>query len=329
MDTGTHVIMGAGLVGLSTLDPALAQNAASFEAVLCGTMIGSVIPDIDTLLKLKDNATYIRHHRGVTHALPATLLWPTFITASLHPFFPEASALHLWLWTCLAVVIHVGTDLFNAYGTQALRPFSNRWIALDMISIFDPFITGAHLAGFVLWYLFGRPGPTFLAVYALLIGYYFLRARHHRRAVNLVKQQIEGLEKIFLSPTMRWHTYHLATIGEHHYYVGIVSGRRIRVIDTFKKAALPDHPAIPVLLSDKNVAAFLSFSPIYRYDFIEYGDYYELRLTDLRYYKSGHYPFVAVARADRRLNLLSSYTGWIYNTEKLERKLVPNVSTSD
>ena len=52
MDTGTHVVMGVALTGLATLDP---HVTPTFAAVATGIMVGSQIPDIDTVLKLKNN----------------------------------------------------------------------------------------------------------------------------------------------------------------------------------------------------------------------------------------------------------------------------------
>ena len=37
------------------------------------------------------------------------------------------------LFTCFV-------DIFNSYGTQALRPISNKWIQLGVINTFDPII---------------------------------------------------------------------------------------------------------------------------------------------------------------------------------------------
>lgn len=134
MDTGTHIVMGIALGGLAAADPVVASHPATMTAVFAGTIIGSQIPDIDTVLKLRSNAIYIRHHRGATHSIPAVLFWPLLITAVLGLIMPSANILHLWLWTFLAVFLHVFVDIFNSYGTQALRPISNRWIALGVIN---------------------------------------------------------------------------------------------------------------------------------------------------------------------------------------------------
>ncbi len=140
MDSGTHFVMGIALGGLALADPVVANHSMTFTAVMAGTIIGSQAPDVDTVLKLRNNAIYIRHHRGITHSLPAVALWPILITAVLSFIIQDANVFHLWLWTFLAVALHVFVDIFNAYGTQAIRPFSRKWVALGVINTFDPII---------------------------------------------------------------------------------------------------------------------------------------------------------------------------------------------
>lgn len=71
---------------------------------------------------------------------------------------------------------------------------------------------------------------------------------------------------------------------------------------------------------DKNISAFLSFSPVYKWEIDTYQDHYEVRFIDLRYRSKGHYPFVAIAHIDRdTMELITSYTGWIFSEEKLQK----------
>ena len=67
MDTGTHLVMGIALGGLSLVDPVVANHTVTFVAVMGGTLLGSQAPDADTILKLKNNAVYIRHQIGRAH----------------------------------------------------------------------------------------------------------------------------------------------------------------------------------------------------------------------------------------------------------------------
>src|SRR5690625_4171995 len=149
MDTGTHVVMGIALGGLATIDPIVANDPTLFNAVLIGTVVGSQAPDFDTVLKFRNNATYLKHHRGATHSIPAIFIWAILIAGIIFQFTPQVNFFHLFSWTFLAVVLHVFVDLFNAYGTQALRPFTNRWIAFGFINTFDPYIFALHIVGVV------------------------------------------------------------------------------------------------------------------------------------------------------------------------------------
>nr|WP_307189894.1 metal-dependent hydrolase [Geomicrobium sp. JCM 19037] len=88
MDSATHVVMGVGLCGLATLDPVVAQDQVTFGAAVVGIMLGSQAPDLDTVLKMKNNATYIKNHRGATHSLPAVLLWSVLISVVIFTFVP-------------------------------------------------------------------------------------------------------------------------------------------------------------------------------------------------------------------------------------------------
>ena len=50
-------------------------------------------------------------------------------------------------------VLHVFVDIFNSYGTQALRPITNKWIQLSVINTFDPIIFIILSTGVLLWIL--------------------------------------------------------------------------------------------------------------------------------------------------------------------------------
>lgn len=321
MDTGTHVVMGIALGGLATLDPTVAASHATTTSVLIGVIAGSQIPDIDTVLKLRNNAIYIRNHRGVTHSVPAVLLWPLVLLAVIYPFFPDANLLHLWGWTFAAVFIHVFVDIFNAYGTQALRPFSSKWVALGVINTFDPFIFAIHILGIIVWVLGANPGYTFLVMYAIVIGYYFKRFQAKKRVLVEVRSLIPDATEIIIAPTMKFHQWRIAAMNKDLFFVGRAENGKVKILDRFKRIPVPKTPVIEAAKKDPNISAFLSFSPVYRWEVDEYDHYYEVRFIDLRYRSNGHYPFVAVVQLDHDLNPISSYTGWVFSEKKLRKKL--------
>ncbi|WP_338753375.1 metal-dependent hydrolase [Bacillus sp. FJAT-52991] len=321
MDTGTHIVMGFALGGLSTLDPAVAADPATKYAVLTAVVIGSQVPDIDTILKLRNNAVYIRNHRGATHSIPAMILWSILITAVLYFFMPESNVLHLWLWTQIAVSLHVFVDIFNAYGTQALRPFSSKWIALGVINTFDPFIFSIHVVGLSLWGVGFNPGYTFIVIYLILIGYYILRFQMQGAIRNAVHRLIPDAEEVIIAPTIRFNLWRIAVKTPTHFYVARGYRRSVTILDKYKRVPIPDSPLFQAAKQDRNLDAFLHFSPVYRWEVAEYDDCYEVKFIDLRYRNNGYYPFVAVVQLDLDYQIVGSYTGWIFSEEKLRKKL--------
>jgi inner membrane protein len=321
LDTGTHVVMGIALGGLATLDPAIGVDNAAANAVMLGAIFGSQAPDLDTILKLRNNAKYIRNHRGITHSIPAIFIWSFLITGMITIFIPESNLLHLWLWTLLAIILHVFVDIFNAYGTQALRPFTKKWIALGIINTFDPFIFVIHLVGIAIWLLGGHPGYTFLSVYIILIGYYIIRFSMQRRIIHRLHKLLPHIEQVIISPTMRFRRWHIAIMTNTSFHVARAVDGEIMFLDEFERIPVPQTDVIRAAEKDDNISAFLSFSPVYRWEVDEYTDHYEVRFIDLRYRSKGYYPFVAIVQLDLELNIVSSYTGWIFSEEKLRKKL--------
>lgn len=322
MDTGTHLVMGIAISGLALADPVVASSPVTFAAVATGIILGSQAPDVDTILKLRNNAVYIRHHRGITHSLPAVMIWPILITIVLHLFFQSANVLHLWLWTFGAVALHVFVDIFNAYGTQAIRPISKRWVALGIINTFDPIIFGMHVVAILAWLFGAPPVPTMATLYTVLVLYYVVRIFLHRAVVKAVKSTVPDAENVILSPTRYFLQYRVAANSKTHHYVGRAYGRSITIYDQFVIKPLPATPLFNAAVQDENFKSFLSFSPIYRWEVrtLKNG-LQEVRLIDLRYRSNNRYPFVAVAHLDEDYHIVQSYTGWIFTEEKLQSKL--------
>ncbi|WP_342598985.1 metal-dependent hydrolase [Psychrobacillus sp. FSL H8-0483] len=321
MDTGTHIVMGIALGGLALADPVVASSSLTTTAVIAGTIIGSQAPDIDTVLKLRNNAVYIRHHRGITHSIPAVLLWPLLISGVLWLIIPEANFLHLWLWTFLAVFLHVFVDIFNSYGTQALRPFSKKWVALGVINTFDPIIFGIHVIGLLLWMFGSNPVTTLLIMYVVIVVYYISRFAVQSAVKNSVKHTLPDAEEIIVAPTMKFFQWRVAAISDKHHYVGRAYGRSITIYDKFDRVPLPETALVKAALKDRNLSAFTSFSPIFRWEITKFEHIHEVRLIDLRYRNNDYYPFVAVVHLNEELEILNSYTGWIFSEDKLRKKL--------
>ncbi|MFC4103057.1 metal-dependent hydrolase [Paenibacillus xanthanilyticus] len=326
MDSGTHLVMGLGLAGLASVDPVVASDQTVYAAVLIGTVVGSQAPDLDTLLRFKGNAIYIRNHRGMSHSLPAIAIWTLLITLLLQIGFnfglPWA---HIVGWVLLAVVIHVFTDLFNTYGTQAMRPFTKKWISWNIIHIFDPVIFTAHVIAIVLWALRAfDPATLFPALYALLIVYYIWRTLSHRmilRRLPKLDDQHEPEDEYMIIPTISLYDWNVVKQrGDGSYVIGDLKQGRLRWVDS---ARCSSHPAVERSKQDISIRSFLSFTSFACAEVREHSWGYEVRWCDVRYRHRKQYPFVGVLLMDSDYKTLGSYVGWL-SDERLQKRLRMN-----
>lgn len=134
MDTITHTLFGLSLYG--AVDKRK-MDKNSRRAYLLTTVGASQIPDIDVISRLWDTeGLYQMWHRGITHSVFLTPLWAIlFLLLSYLLFRVKDKKLFLLGW--LAVFIHNTSDLFNAWGTGYLEPFSSMRVTFGTIPIVD------------------------------------------------------------------------------------------------------------------------------------------------------------------------------------------------
>lgn len=322
MDSGTHLVVGLGLAGLAYVDPVVAADTSVATAVLIGTVLGSQAPDADTLLRFKSNASYIKHHRGTSHSLPALGIWTVLITFMLSLFFTNLPLLHVGFWVFIAVALHIFSDLFNTYGTQALRPFSSKWISWNIIHIFDPVIFVSHLIAIAIWALgLLNPALIFPVLYALLTGYYIWRTIYHRILENNIYKQDSSFtpgDQYMLIPTVNMFNWNVVKTSPNKIYtLGEYKSGQLKWIDHIKCA---DHPAIEASKTFPDIAALLYFSTHACAEVRNHKWGYEVRWMDVRYRHRKQYPFVGVLLLDHDLVPLSSYVGWLSEV-RIEKKL--------
>jgi membrane-bound metal-dependent hydrolase YbcI (DUF457 family) len=92
-------------------------------------------------------------------------------------------------------VFHV-MDYTNSYGNVPFWPFSNRWYALDLVFIIDPWITGLLVASLLLMVFRVRSMPVVAVCFALLFSYWGLRYYTHSGAVRAAKEQVPEALKV-------------------------------------------------------------------------------------------------------------------------------------
>lgn len=113
-----------------------------------GVMVAaSLAPDIDYLSRLGGTASFLEHHRGITHGIMALFLVPLSIAIVAGGRKDRA---YYYFIGFLAYAFHLFLDLTNPYGVRILSPIDDRYFSLDLNFIIEPYITLGLLAAFLI-----------------------------------------------------------------------------------------------------------------------------------------------------------------------------------
>lgn len=324
MDTFSHVVIGLGIGALAQLDPVVSANETLTQAVILGTVIGSNAPDFDFLYRLKGKGSYIRNHRGLSHSFPALPLWAIIVSGILFPF-AGLSFSHLFLWTFLAVILHVVFDLFNVHGTQLLRPYSRKWIAFDAVPLLDPYILLIHFLGFGL-ILYYQAGITFLIIYIILFFYLAIRTLSAILSKKHLQSHFINAERIKLIPRITLFKWDILIETKEDFLFGIYTLRGLTIEHTLAKKI-----DFPLLVSnsrnDHRVSDFLACTN-YAYPFVDVRkNGYLVYWKDLRFRTKRFFPTLAIQFISSDFQKKNSYIG-TFNSLKQYKKVVRKLTNS-
>ncbi|MBD8071614.1 metal-dependent hydrolase [Bacillus sp. PS06] len=317
MDTSSHVIMGLGLAALAQIDPVVANHSTLSQAVMFGTVIGSNAPDFDFVFRMKGKGSYIRNHRALSHSLLTLPLWSIAVSGIIYLILPDLSFLHLFLWTFLAVILHVFFDLFNVHGTQVLRPFSKKWIAFDSIPLVDPMILFLHLLGFCLL-PFYEMGIVFFVVYLCIFLYLAIRTISTVLTKRTLQLHFRHAIRIKLIPRISLFHWDVIIETEEDFIFGVFSKGSLKVDHSlFKQIEFPD------LVSDSKshpfVSAFLS-STHYAYPFVHTRkNGYLIYWKDLRFRSNKFFPNLAILSVSADYKIKNGFIGSLYSLKQYKK----------
>ena len=101
----------------------------------------------------------------------------------------------------------------------------------------------------------------------------------------------------------------------------VLTGGQLRFMIVLKENHYQTIPEVQAAMQDENIKAFTSFSPIYRWEMTKIGDLCEVRLIDLTVPKQRSLSIRCSCTCGFELNVVNSYTGWIFSEDKLNKKL--------
>lgn len=290
MDNLTHTLVGATL-GRAGLAPRTAGGMAAL-------MISANIPDLDVLgLPFGWNLAF---RRGVTHGVPALLLWPIVVTVLVvgwyrwrRPSDPAPDPRQLMLLSAVGAASHPLLDWFNSYGMRWLMPLRDTWWYGDTWFIVDPWVLGV-LAFALLGSRPNRDGvrprrPAQLAIaavaiYAVVMGIGSAVGRRHV-AVELERLGFDPPRAIMVTPVAANSLQRQVVIDDGEaYHLGTLSlaaGLRLDPADRIVTEMATVDTA--VLAADRQASQFLYWA---RFPFArvhQEGDTTVTQLDDARY----------------------------------------------
>jgi inner membrane protein len=134
MDSLTHIVLGA------CIGEVFIGKKAGKHALLLGAVANS-LPDIDFVASFfLPPAKDLLAHRGFTHSILFVLLMTPLLAWLADKWRPKHNiAFTTWLWFfATELFTHLFIDVFNAYGTGLLIPFSHRRFSLHAMFVVDP-----------------------------------------------------------------------------------------------------------------------------------------------------------------------------------------------
>jgi inner membrane protein len=196
MDPVTHALAGTVLRNFGFSRP----------WALLTLVLFSVAPDLDYLTRLLGDEYFLRHHRGLTHGVPA-LLAVSFSVLVL--VGPKKGGVYYASLAFAGYGLHILMDITNHYGVRLFAPLSDQTHALDLAFIFDPVFFGILLVGggFGL-FARERARAVSLVCLLLLVSYVGARKHYHDRALEFLREARKDYVVGSLSPIptdlMRW-----------------------------------------------------------------------------------------------------------------------------
>jgi inner membrane protein len=198
MDNLTHTLTGIAISQVGF-------NRKTRYATLA-LVIGSNLPDIDSVSGFWDSVTYLEHHRGITHSIIGAAALGMALAAGIYflgkrarpkATGPPLDGRWLLLACCVATGSHLLFDFTNSYGVRPFLPFSGHWYAWGIEPIIDPLVWLALIAGLGLPALFRliteevgarKTGFQTGAIFSLcaIVALWGLRDFSHRRALNML-----------------------------------------------------------------------------------------------------------------------------------------------
>ena len=282
MDSITHIVLGAA-IGEAMLGKKIGK-----KGMLWGALANS-LPDIDVVANFfMDPVNALIFHRGITHSILFALIVSPLLAFLFYKEFSLTFYRALWFFM-IAILGHDLIDVFTAYGTGLLEPFSQKRFSTNSIFVADPLYTLPLLISFITLLILKRSSSKrrmINSVGILLSSAYLVFTFINKKNVDEVMKQNLQTQNIIYTDYMTTPAplnnmlWYMIAKNDSGYHTGYYS-----IFDSDKKIPLRYFPANEYLLEnfpdDPEIEKLKFFSA--GYYCIAKKDRDEIYFNDLRF----------------------------------------------
>ncbi|MEQ2468315.1 metal-dependent hydrolase [Niallia sp. HCP3S3_B10] len=278
MDTITHTLFGVGIYQSVNKE----QMSKKEKYALLLTSIGaSQIPDIDVISQLWDTTgQYQMWHRGITHSVFLAPIW-ALLFYIINRYIFKIKGIQSFFIALLAVFIHNTSDVFNAWGTGYLEPFSTVRLTFGTIPIVDLVIWFIFLLAFVATKIYPKVKTHLL----FRIGWILIVLHIALQSIQgsiLYKYYQEDYQDLALSAS--FIPWHFTIVGKNGDTVDIINDSLLSNAEFVERITSSNNVDLDLLFAENPAAATLyQWSPFV----VVVEDNNRIGIYDPRFYRNG------------------------------------------
>jgi len=184
VDTLTHALSGA-LLARATAPEQSNENTLPLRRRVFLGFVAAALPDLDFVMGQFGTATYLLHHRGVTHSLIMLPLWAFALAWICALVWRRDRSWRAYFGVFgLGIGIHILGDWITSFGTMVFAPFSDARVGIGTTFIIDLWFTGIILLGLAAALVWRSSRVPALAGLAALCSYVAYQGVLQQRAVE-------------------------------------------------------------------------------------------------------------------------------------------------
>ncbi len=279
MDTVTHGLFGFTLykvINKKDLDKPVRRG------LLFAALVGSEIPDIDVVAGLTEQGQIMQQmwHRGITHSLFLVPFWALLIYVIAYLLF-KVKDIRILYTAGIAVFVHNTLDLFNAWGTGYLEPFSSVRLTIGTLSIIDFVFWAIFLIGLLIVWLRKNMDSTrvFRMVALAMFLHFSIQSSQGLWLEAQAKEQYDQTELV--ATFVPWHFQIVGKKGERVEITQQSLFTEPKVVKTFISKDQSD--LTPLFAQNPRAEVLAQWSPFV----VVIDDEKRLGIADPRFYRGG------------------------------------------